>query len=96
MRFLTGNTASLPCSFSGGKPCVCEGTAGRLLDPDHGGRTSDSRRNRQAVDRLDAPITWSVFEPESVTPAQPIRDAERMNKKDDLVDQAVIGSRDGE
>jgi len=51
--------------------------------------------NKQAVDRLDTPITWSVFEKKSATPAQPSREAEHTGARGSLVDQAVIGRRYG-
>lgn len=51
--------------------------------------------NKQAVDRLDTPIAQSFFEAESATPAQPIRGAERLRVRKNVVDQAVIGRRYG-
>ena len=51
--------------------------------------------NKQAVDRLDTPLTQSAFHAESATPAQPSREAERTSAKGNLVDQAVIRRRYG-
>ena len=51
--------------------------------------------NKQAVDRLDTPTARSVFEADSATPAQPLREAEQMSARDSLVDQAVMGRRYG-
>ncbi len=51
--------------------------------------------NKQAVDKLDTPMNRSVFEAESATPAQPLREAERRGERKGVVDHAVIVSRSG-
>jgi integrase len=51
--------------------------------------------NKQAVDRLDTPITRTVFEVESATPAQPEWSPAPKEIRKPVVDQAVIGRRCG-
>jgi integrase len=46
--------------------------------------------NKQAVDKLDAPIDRSAFEAKSATPAQPIREEERRYEREGVVNHAVI------
>ena len=51
--------------------------------------------NKQAVDRLDTPGDKRQLEPDSATPAQPVRGAAWDGERDRLVDQAVIVRRYG-
>ena len=51
--------------------------------------------NKQAVDRLDTPLTASPVEAKSATSAQPRRQTEWEHERKTVVDQAVIGGRYG-
>jgi integrase len=51
--------------------------------------------NKQAVDRLDTPPPPSLFETESATSAQPLRETEREHERKTIVDQAVMVRRYG-
>jgi integrase len=51
--------------------------------------------NKQAVDRLDTPISQSVLERESATPAQPMWSPVSKVRREGVVDQAVIVGRYG-
>ncbi|MEK6804379.1 MAG: site-specific integrase, partial [Nitrospirota bacterium] len=51
--------------------------------------------NKQAVDRLDTPLAQLAFHAESATPAQPIRELERIPERKGSLDHAVMARRNG-